>query len=189
MGNNKTTNTTVNTPTPEETALNKQNLEMLQFMAPYQKQNYAALSTNINSILTGQTPMAQGIGGVNEQQTQSMVTSSLRDLYPQFQSQGLMDSGTAIQAGVRTAGDIRNSNAQFNVSAAQNLFNIATGGQSNLQSQATQLSSSLGNQLAGLRTTTSTQKSMNPFLMSFQQSLGSTLGSPGFSAGPFTFGG
>ena len=189
MGSNKTTNTTTVKATPEETALNKQNLEMLQFMAPYQKEMYSNLSGNINAILTGQTPMAQGIGGINEGQTQSMVNAGLRDLYPQFQSQGLMDSGSAMQAGVRTAGDIRNANAQFNVSAAQNLFNIATGGQSNLQQQGTQLSATLGSQLAGLRSTTTTQKSMNPFLLSFQQSAGKTLGSPSFSMGPASFGG
>lgn len=181
MGSNKSTtsNTTTYTATPEETALNAQNLKMLQFMEPYQKEMYSNLSSNINAILTGQTPMAQGVGGVQEPQTQSMVNSSLRDIMPGFQSSGLLDSGTSIQAATRASSDIRNANAQFNVSAAQNLFNLAVGGQSNLQSQGTQLSSVLGNQLAGLRTATSigTTKSMNPFLQSFQTSLGSSLGS------------
>src|SRR5258708_5019312 len=108
MGANKTTNTTSVTPTPEETALNKQNLEMSQFMAPFQKDTYAALSKNIQAILTGQTPMAQGIGGIGEEQTQSMVNASLRDIAPQFQANGLINSGTAIQAASRSAADVRN---------------------------------------------------------------------------------
>jgi hypothetical protein len=181
MGAEKTT-TTMNsqaTPTAEETALNRQNLQMMQFMDPYQKKNYAALSDNIFSILSGTTPAAKGIGGVDAAQTQEMVNASLRDVAPGMQASGLMDSGSALQAGVRASADVRNANAQFNVSAAQNLFNIAVGGQSNLQTQGTQLSSVLGNQLAGLRTqnSTSTTKGMNPFLKSFQTSLGSSLGS------------
>lgn len=190
MGNDKgtstTNNTTTYTATPEETALNAQNLKMLQFMEPYQKEMYSNLSGNINAILTGTTPMARGIGGIQEEQTQSMVNATLRDVAPMFQSSGLMDSGTAIQAGTRAAMDARNANAQFNVSAAQNLFNIAVGGQSNLQGQGTQLSSVLGSQLAGLRTATSTgsttTKAMNPFLKSFQTSFGQSIGSGNFGS-------
>ena len=157
MGSTVTKQENTVTATPEERALNAQNLKMLQFMEPFQKQNYSAWSNNIQAILTGGTPDAKGIGGVDELQTQEMVNSSMRSMMPQFQSQGLMDSGSAMQAGVRAASDIRNANAQFNVSAAQNLFNLAVGGQSNLQGQGTQLSSVLGSQLAGLRTTNSKQ--------------------------------
>jgi hypothetical protein len=151
MGGPKTvTNTTV--ATPAEDKLNDQNLKMLQFMEPYQQKNYAALSNNIQSILEGTSPQAKVVGGIDEQQTQEQVNAAQRDIMPQFQSQGIMDSGTAIQAATRAAADTRNTNAQFNVSAAQNLFNIAVGGQSGLQAQAGQLNSALGAQLAGLRT-------------------------------------
>jgi len=132
---------------------------MTQFMQPYQQKNFAALSDNINQILMGQQPTAKGISGIDETQTQSMVNASMRDLGPQYQSNGLLNSGTAIQASARTAADIRNSNAQFNASAAQNLFNLAIGGQSNLQAQGTSLTSVLGAQLAGLRGTSSSTKS------------------------------
>lgn len=186
MGSDKGTtiqqNTTTAAPTPEESALNAQNLKMLQFMEPYQKQMYSALAGgNITPILEGRTPAAQGVGGVSPQQTQEMVNASLRDISPGFQASGLFDSGSALQAKVRAASDIRNANAQFNVSAAQNLFNLAIGGQSNLQAQGNQISGILGSQLAGLRTisgsSSGTTKGMNPFLKSFQTNLGQSLGS------------
>ena len=146
------------TPTEMETKLNQQTYDMNQFMQPFMKQNYASLSENIQAILTGQTPMAKGIGGISESDTQQMVNDSLRSVMPQFQMNGLMDSGVAAQAGVRAAADVRNANAQFNTSAAQNLFNLASGGQSNLQSQGNQLTSILGSQLAGLRGQSSSGK-------------------------------
>lgn len=182
MGKDKTSSTTTVQATEEEKALNAQNLKMLQFMEPYQKEMYSNLSGNINAILTGTTPMAKGIGGIDASQTQEMVNAAQRDLMPSFQSSGLVDSGSAFQAMARSSADVRNANAQFNVSAAQNLFNLAVGGQSNLQTQGNQLSSVLGSQLAGLRTTTSTIKSMNPFLKSFETSLGTSLGNGSFGS-------
>ena len=180
MGNTTTTTNSSQqaTATPEETALNKNMLDFSNFAMPYQKQNYAALSGNVNSILTGQTPMAQGVGGITPEQNQSMVNMSLRSLYPQFQSAGIMDSGSAMQAATLAAQQTSNANAQFNTSAAQNLFNIAVGGQSGLQAQASQNNQILGNQLAGLRSYSGTSStSKNPFLESFYSSMGSGLGS------------
>ena len=135
MGKEKTTQSTSQTATatPEERALMQQQIDMNNFMRPYTQANYAALSTNINDILMGRTPAAKGIGGIDEDQTQSMVNDSIRSILPQFQSAGIMDSGLAVQAATRAAQDTRNQNAQCNVSAAQNLFNLASGGQSNLQ--------------------------------------------------------
>ena len=163
MSASKTSSTTSSTtqviPTEMETKLNQQTFDMTQFMMPFQQDMYKNLAGNINAILTGQTPMAKGIGGIGEEDTQRQVNDSLRSIMPQFQQNGLMDSGSAIQAGARSAADIRNANAQFNVSAAQNLFNVATGGQSNLQNQGTALTSVLGAQLAGLRGTSTSGKS------------------------------
>lgn len=166
--------------TPEERTLLNQNIEMNNFMRPYTQKNFSALSDNIYSILQGQEPAAKGIGGINDIQTQEMVNASMRDIMPSFQSAGILDSGMAAQMAHRTAGDIRNQNAQFNVGAAQNLFNLASGGQSNLQGQYQGNTNSLVGQLAGLRTINNNSqqltRAMNPFLKSFQQSLGSGLG-------------
>jgi len=168
MGTQVTSTTQQSKATPMEEKLNQQQYDMNQFMQPFAKQNYADLSTNISAILQGKTPMAQGIGGVDARQTQDMVNASLRDIYPQFQSGGIMDSGMAAQIASRTAADTRNQNAQFNVSAAQNLFNLASGGQSNLQGQLQSNTNNLSNALAGLRTTTSRQSvQANPFSQVF----------------------
>lgn len=188
---NTTQNSQTASMTPEEHQLLQQQISNNNFMTPYAQKNYAALSDNIFSILNGQQPMAKGIGGIDENQTQSMVNASLRDIYPQFQSAGILDSGAAIQAATRASSDVRNQNAQFNVSAAQNLFNLASGGQSNLQGQQQNSTNSLVGQLAGLRTVNQSGSTigMNPFLKSAQQAAGKTLGSPQASFGPFTFGG
>lgn len=184
MGNEKTqVNSNQQTRaemTPEERTLLNQQISNNAFMQPYAQKNYAALSDNINAILNGQQPAAKGIGGIDETQTQSMVNAALRDIYPQFQSAGILDSGAAIQGGIRSASDVRNQNAQFNVSAAQNLFNLASGGQSNLQGQYQGGTNALTSQLAGLRTVNSsgnqTTIAMNPFLKSFEQSAGKSFG-------------
>ncbi len=166
------------TATPQEQALMQQQIDMNNFMNPYAKSTYANLSNNINAILTGQTPQAQGIGGVSDAQNQSMVNQSVRSVLPQFQSAGILDSGIAAQGAIRAAQDTSNQNAQFNVSAAQNLFNLASGGQSNLSSQYQNNTNNLTSQLAGLRTTNSSGSTigMNPFLKSFESSTGQAMG-------------
>lgn len=172
------------TATPQEQALNQQQIDMNNFMKPYAQQTYADLSNNIDAILKGNTPAAQGIGGVSDSQNQSMVNASVRSVLPQFQSAGILDSGIAAQGAIRAAQDTSNQNAQFNVSAAQNLFNIASGGQSNLQSQYQNSTNTLSNSLAGLRTVNQSGSTigMNPFLKSFQQQAGKSTGNFGSDA-------
>ncbi len=179
MGGEKTTQVSSTTAqaTPEERALMQQQLDMNNFMNPYAKQNYADLSGNIQAILEGKQPMAKGIGGVSEEDTNNMANAAVRGVLPQFQSAGILDSGIALQGATRSAADIRNQNAQFNTSAAQNLFNLAAGGQSNLQSQYQGGMNTSFSQLAGLRTTTTSGSTigMNPFLKSFETQFGKGL--------------
>lgn len=192
MGNTSTTTnqTQQATPPPQETTLLNQEISNNQFMQPIAQKSYSDLSDNIQAILEGKQPAAVGVGGITEDQTQSMVNQSLRDIMPQFQTSGILNSGEAAQVANLTAAQTRNANAQFNVSAAQNLFNLASGGQSNLQGQQQASTNTLTNELAGLRTTTGSQSvSSNPFLNSFYNSLGKTLGSPKAQVGPFTLGG
>ncbi len=186
-----TVNSQTATATPQETALNQQQIDMNNFMKPFVEQNFSDLSSNIDAILKGNTPAAQGIGGVTPDQNQSMVNQSVRSVLPQFQSAGILDSGIAAQGAIRAAQDTSNQNAQFNVSAAQNLFNLAAGGQSNLQAQQQANTNSLSQSLQGLRTINQSGSTigMNPFIKSFQTSLGQTLGAPKVQAGPFTLGG
>lgn len=185
MSKEKTTtqNSQTATATPEERALMQQQINMNNFMQPFAQQNYADLSKNIQAILEGNQPAAKGIGGISEQDTQNMATAAVRDTLPQFQSAGILDSGIAVQGATRAAADVRNQNAQFNTSAAQNLFNLASGGQSNLQGQFQSNTNNLTSQLAGLRTVNQSGSTigMNPFLKSFQQSAGTGLGKAGTS--------
>lgn len=175
--------------TPEERALLNQQIANNNFMMPYAQQNYADLSKNISAILQGNQPMARGIGGIDEQQTQDMSQAAVRSVLPQFQTAGILDSGAAFQGATNAAANVRNQNAQFNVSAAQNLFNLAAGGQSNLQGQYQSSTNNLTTQLAGLRQTNTngTTVGMNPFLKSFQQSAGKSLGETGSEALKFAF--
>lgn len=185
MGNTTTTENSSQqaTATPEEKALMQQQIANNNFMQPIAQRSYSDLSSNIQAILEGNTPMAKGIGGITEDQTQSMVNASLRDIMPQFQSSGILNSGEAAQIANRTAADVRNQNAQFNVSAAQNLFNLAAGGQSNLQGQYQNSTNNLTSELAGLRSINGSKSTTsNPFLNSFYSSLGSGLGKLGSSA-------
>ena len=104
-----------------------------------------------------------------------MVNAGLRDVMPQFQSAGLIDSGAALQGALRTSADIRNQNAQFNVGALQNLV---LGGQSSLQGQYQMGYNSLASQLQGLRRfhQNTTTKGMNPFSYAFEQGFGQKFG-------------
>ncbi len=123
-------------------------------------------------------------GGISPDVTQSIVNQSLADIAPRFQQSGILDSGVAAQISGRTAADIRNQSAQFNLQNLMQLLNLATG--SSAQAQAPMLTNTgqLGSSLAGLRSTSSSGSTigMNPFLKSFQTSLGSSIGkwaSPG----------
>lgn len=182
MGNEKTTTSTdaKYTATPEERRL----LDSQGRIQTAGEGDQIAMNRNaaslVNQLLTGSAlpGYLSGAMGINEQQTQKMVDSSLRDLYPMFQQSGILDSGVAASIASRTSGDIRNQNAQFNVQSLQQLLNQAIGGQASVQSPMNQNAAQLGNSLAGLRSYsgTSTVKAMNPFLKSFQQSAGQGLG-------------
>ncbi len=182
MGKDKTTtsqNQTA-TATPEERALLASQGRIQSAGEGDQIKLNANASNLVNQLLTGQQlpGYLTGSMGINEQQTQSMVDQSLKDLYPQFQSSGILDSGVAASIAGRTSADIRNTNAQFNVQALQQLLNLGIGGQASVQNPMNQNAAQLGNSLAGLRSYsgTTTVKAMNPFLKSFQQSAGSGVG-------------
>lgn len=179
MGGEKTRtdNTQAATMSEEEKALLAQQQQNNAFMMPYAQKNYASLSDNIYAILQGNQPMAKGINGVSDEDTNNMANAAVQGVLPQFQSAGILDSGLAFQGATRAAADIRNQNAQFNVSAAQNLFNLAAGGQSSLQSQYQGSNNALTSQLAGLRTINQSGSTigMNPFLRAFQTEFGTGL--------------
>lgn len=196
MGGDRTTtkqNQTVEA-TPEERALNQLQLEQARAFDPQQRKMNENAGNLVNQLLTGQSLpgyLNTLPGGISPEVTQRIVDQSLKDLYPQFQSSGILDSGVAASIAARNSGDIRASAEQFNIQNLQQLLNLAVGGQAQVQQPMLQTTSQLGSRLAGLRATSGTQTTtaMNPFLKSFQESAGKTLGSPKFSSGPFSFGG
>lgn len=180
------------TATPEEKAMEALQLQRQQTNAPMQTELDKNQYGLANLLLTGKNLPGnlQGAQGVSDAQNQSMVNSSIRSVLPQFQSAGILDSGIAAQGAIRAAQDTSNQNAQFNVSAFQNLLNQALGGSSNMTNSNTQSNQVLGSQLAGLRSTNTSGSTigMNPFLKSLQTSAGSTFGkASGTAAGNFLF--
>lgn len=183
MGKDKTTQSSATqyTPTEEEKQLNQLQLGQAQAFDPIQRQ----LNTNggnlINNLLTGQALpgyLNSLPGGIDAGVTQGIVDDSLKDLYPQFQSNGILDSGVAAQIAGRTSADIRQNAAQFNLQNLQQLLNIGVGGQASVQSSSLNNSGQVGQRLAGLRnsTTSGSTIGMNPFLKSFQTGFGNKLG-------------
>jgi len=195
MGKEKASTTTVQnttstpTPTAEETKLNQLDLQL-------REQNQGAMGDIQKNSLNLGNLLLQGLqlpgylsglpGGIDEGVTNSLVQQSLRDIKPSFQQGGILDSGVAASIGARTAGDIRMNSAQFNLQNLQQLLNLAVGGQAQIQQPQISQAGMLGQRLAGLHTvnqtgtTNQTTTSMNPFMKSFQTSLGSSLGSGSF---------
>lgn len=179
MGKDRTTQKQTVEATPEERQLNQLQLEQARAFDPQQRQMNQNAGNLVNQLLTGQSLpgyLNTLPGGISPDVTQHIVDQSLRDLYPQFQSSGILDSGVAASIAGRTAGDIRASAEQFNIQNLQQLLNLAVGGQAQVQQPMLQTTSQLGGRLAGLRSSTSTVTAMNPFLKSFQQSAGQGLG-------------
>ncbi len=194
MGQEKTTTTIDNTqkvtPTAEETRKNQLDLQLREASQAGQMELQQSGLNLSNLLLKGSTNLPGFFGelgtGINQDVQNQIVQESLRAIRPGFQSSGLMDSGTAASIEARTAGDIYRSSAEYNMNNKFNLLNLAFGGQAQIQQPLMAQSSLLSQSLAGLRTInttgTTTTKSMNPFLKSFQTSLGNSLGSGSFGS-------
>jgi hypothetical protein len=192
MGKEKTTTTTTASQQAEMSPEERRNYELqnqqLEATMPMQTEVQKTGLNLINRLLSGETNLPGFFGeignGINEQQIQDMSRASIRDLMPSFNQQGLLDSGTAISAASRTAGDIRRTVGEFNIGNKLNLLNLALSGQAQVQAPISQNAQLMASRLSGLRnintSQTSTTQGMNPFLKSFQTSLGSSLGSGTF---------
>ena len=186
-------------PTAEETELNKLLLERQRAAQPGTIEAQTQGLSLINQLLTGQQLpgfLESLPGGISPEAIGGQATRlSARNLAG-FQNLGIADSGVAFR---ETAKDIAENvlfpAEQFNIQNLSQLLNLAVGGQAQVQQPILGGAGILGQQLAGLRPVTQTGTAtgttavtqMNPFLKSFQTSLGQTLGSPSFAAGPFGF--
>jgi hypothetical protein len=186
--------TTTPTPTAEETALNQRNLRIAQATEPGETAAQTNSLNLINQLLTGTIPQGyfQDLGrGISPEAIASQGTQMMRAGRTGMQQQGLADSGVADRA---IAKDISSNllypAEQFNIGALQNLLNLAFSGQAQVQQPVQANVNNLSSSLAGLRSmntqgttsTSSAQYGMNPFMKSFQTSLGSSLGSGSFGS-------
>lgn len=180
MGQSKTTvsSNTTTTPeaTPEEAELNKLEIErqkrLLEPSIGVQQQGLDLVS----QMLSGSTNLpgyfgqiGEGIGRegtvIGDQDINQLVTRSLEDIYPQFQNQGILDSGVAAELSARTAADVRSQAAQFNAQQDYsrqaynqgnilNLLGLGISGQAQVQQPVIAYNQTLSERLAGLRPTT-----------------------------------
>ena len=162
-----TNNTTTATPTAEETAMEKTQLAQYQAIAPQQTSLYNKLfSTSSNLLDALNQPGSQSwsslLGGVTPQQTQSQINTQDKALQSSFQNSGIYDSGTAASGRLRSAADLSNTNAQFNIQTLQQSLNQAMGLGANVQGVSQGTSSQLGQQLAGLRANQTTGSGVYP---------------------------
>lgn len=194
MGSSKTTNTsntnTTSTPTPPAYVdeYNKAQVGAAQRQLPQQEalQNTAMQTQqNVYNAFANNTPLTGYLGtlqGITPEQTNSMVGEALRYADPSAQGMGVLNSGAYGAIRARTAAQVMNSNAQFNVGALQNLLNLANTGQAQVQQPMNQQQAITSSRLAGLNSTnsygnsTQTQLGQNPFVNSFETSLGNTFG-------------
>ena len=189
MTREKTTSETNQTQraeaTPEEQELNRLLLERTRATQEGQIEVQGSGLNLINELLTGgELPgFLQTLpGGISEQTVGDISQRAVQDIRPSFQSSGILDSGTALEASAKVAGDVRLGAEEFNIGNLLNLLNLGVGGQAQIQQPLLAQQGQLGQQLAGLRTNTASGYSStvatgtNPFLKSFGQSFGKSLG-------------
>lgn len=108
----------------------------------------------VKQLLSGQQLPGyfQGLpGGISEDVTSSIAQDSIRDIRTQFQGQGLLDSGVAESISARSAADIRQQAAQYNLNNLFNLLNLGSGFQAQVQQPVLGFNQVLSNRLQGLR--------------------------------------
>lgn len=157
-GGGTTTNTTTVTATPEEKEMQAAQLAQFKQYEPGQTEMFKNAFAMGNQLLTSfgdqNSDMWKSlIGGITDQQSRSMINAQDQTLRGSFQQQGIYDSGTSASARMRSAADLANQNAQFNVGTLQNALNLALSGQAQIQSPALGATSTLASSLAGLRST------------------------------------
>ena len=204
MGGEKKTETTQSSsqttaaPTAEETAMNQLDLQRRQAQQTGLLANDQAGLDLSSAFLKGQDLPGYFKGlpyGISPDVTTGLVNQSLKDVNAQLAYSGagtMMESGASQAIGARTAGDIRQSAEQFNLGQLLNLLNLSIGAPAQIQQPINTAANTFSGRLAGLRSVNQTGSSntttmgMNPFLKSFQTSLGSSLGGGNFGA--FKFG-
>jgi len=181
-GTTETQQTTTPQPTAQESELTGLELERRREIQPQ------ALELD-KRLLELITPLARGeqlpgifasLGtGIDEETQSEIVRRSLADITPQFERLGILRSGPAAEISANLAKDIRVRGALEQVRQRESLLNVLQGFPIAAQAPALQESQTLAQQLAGLRsvTTTGTSATRTPFLQTqFAGGLGQGLG-------------
>lgn len=190
------------TPSAEEKELQQIMLRNARAMEGPNLDVNKEMTSVVKGLLTGGASGLPDVynklfGGIDESMIRELAGEAIADITPGFQKSGILDSGVAASIAGRTAGDIRRNVAENNLTRVFNLLQTGLGYGGQQQQAASSSLSGLAGLVKGTGTTNttgsfnqmSTTTSMNPFLKSFQQSLGSTLGSPKVAMGTFSFGG
>lgn len=184
MGQEKSTtvvqSNTQPTPTKEETELNKLYLQQARATMPQQTELMKQAMGVSSSLLTPDY-VSKLAAGISPEAIGSQASLMAKQYMPGFQSIGLDNSGVAYRETARgIANELLYPAEQYNIGALQNLLNLALSGQAQVQAPVSASSSQLSSNLSGLRSVstsgTTTSYGMNPFLKSFQTSLGSGMG-------------
>lgn len=181
------------TPTPTETSLMNNELQLSNAALPGQVANTQQSQGLIGQLLQGGAlpGYLSGLpGGVSQGQAQNEAQLGVQGLATQFQGMGGLDSGAFAQAGANSYANTLNQNAQFNIQNLAQLLNLASGQAYQNSGLVQSNNSGLGSQSGTLASSnTSGISTTNPFLQSLYSSAGKTIGSPSVSFGPFSFGG
>ena len=152
------------------------------------------LNALLGNIFSGQNlpgNLGQLSQGLTREDTQFASDQAVGDVANKFQVGNILDSGSFLQAGADTQAGLEMDRQQFNINNLAQLLNMGIQGFGQAQQPMLQQQDMLNRAFSGLQSGTTqgsgtsfqTQLGMNPFLKSFQTSLGSTLGSPKFGFG------
>lgn len=166
-------------PTPTETALMGNELQLSNAALPGQIQNQGYAQGLQGSLMQGQALpgyLNSLPGGISQGQSQNMAQMGLQAIAPQFQAMGGLDSGSYAQAGANAYANTLNSNAQFNVQNLAQLMNLANGNAYQNVGMSTQNNQMLGQQSGALAGSSSYgSQTSNPFLQSLYSGMGGML--------------
>jgi hypothetical protein len=180
---------------PYEQGLSKVAMENAQAaQAGQQKVNNAGLSA-VNQLLTGEALpgyLSSLPGGITQDTFNKSMDWSMKSMNNQLAASGagsFLESGQSRDTGLRFGAEQALGAQQFNLQNLMQLLNLGVGGTAQVQQPINASNSMLGGLVKGTGTTTgqtnSTVTSMNPFLKSFQQGAGTSLGGGNF--GSWTF--
>lgn len=167
------------TPTPTETSLMNNELQLSNAALPGQISNAQQSQSLVGNLLQGgNLPgyLNNLPGGVSQGQSQNEAQLGLQALAPQFQAMGGLDSGSYAQAGANAYANTLNQNAQFNVQNLAQLLNLASGQAYQNSGLVGANNQGLGSQSGALASSNTSGSSMsNPFLQSFYSGLGNVF--------------